>query len=208
MTGTEEKDAAIRKLIALAYDDFSHATNYGGKADCQDDKETFFVMRMGEYLPWDMGLIESLTADYENAHARGWNLAAERYARMMESTYPEEYEGICHRLPMISEGRRNEIDKLVRLQVGWMEEFLAKHPFFADRSRPIRADQDSRIDTSYETYTRGELSTYSEKTFKMYREFVEKLEENDQNLAEIIFTNIVMIYGYDSIASLERMATR
>ena len=85
-----------------------------------------------------------------------------------------------------------------------MEEFAKKYPKMAGNARSIRTSEDSAFNTSYETYLRGEISTYSEETFILYSKFIVSLLQNNRNLAFEIMENTAKLYGYHSLADAER----
>ena len=58
--------------------------------------------------------------------------------------------------------------------------------------------------TSYETYLKGELSTYSEELLKMYAEFIIKLAREGKNLARITIENTAHLQGYTSLEEAEQ----
>ena len=66
------------------------------------------------------------------------------------------------------------------------------------RCRKIHTYEDEPDDTSYETYLRGELGTYSEETLSKYAAFIVKLTKEQKNLAEMILQNTIEFYGYSS----------
>ena len=68
----------------------------------------------------------------------------------------------------------------------------------AGNARSIRTRDDSAFNTSYETYLRGEISTYSEKTFILYSRYIVSLLQNNRNLAVEIMENTAKLYGYRS----------
>ena len=63
--------------------------------------------------------------------------------------------------------------------------------------------EDNENNTSYETYLRGELLTYSERTLALYGQFIVKLAGNRQNLACMIMENTARAYGYDGLDDME-----
>ena len=63
---------------------FQNVRNTGGRAACQDDFETFDVMRKSQFLTWDLPLLESYWQDLQEGKAQGRNLVMEKYAYMME----------------------------------------------------------------------------------------------------------------------------
>ena len=121
----------------------------------------------------------------------------------MKTTDPVSYADICDKLPALSETQESIIEQIVALQVSWMEAFAAEYPNMASNSRSIHTAEDTPFNTSYETYLRGELSTYSPQTLKMYGSFVIELEKEGQNLAEMIMTNTALLYGYESLEQAE-----
>ena len=85
-----------------------------------------------------------------------------------------------------------------------MEEFAEQYPNMAGSARSIKTVTDSAFNTSYETYLRGEMGTYSEKTFVLYSGFIVSLLKQNRNLAMDIMGNTAKLYGYDSLEEAER----
>ena len=42
----------IQRLVALEWEFFQATRNEGGRAPCQDDRETFWVVRTGQAMGW------------------------------------------------------------------------------------------------------------------------------------------------------------
>lgn len=201
-----KKQKLMEELISLEFEAFDKARNVGGRAACQNDWTTFNIMRTSQYMTWDEELLASYIADFKSANQKGWNLIAEKYARMMESTVPEEFKQIEDTLPVLSDWQKEVIEQVVEIQVGWMEDFSKEYPNISSRARVIHTSEDRPDDTSYETYLRGELGTYSEKTLAKYAAFIVSLAREKKNLAEMIMENTVKLYGYssfDEVAELE-----
>ena len=76
----------IEKIVALEWKQFDRVKNEGGRADCQDDFQTFSIMRKSQYLAWTEELLHSLYQDLVDEEQKGWNLIMEKYARMMKSS--------------------------------------------------------------------------------------------------------------------------
>lgn len=195
----------VEKIIELEWKQFDKVKNEGGRADCQDDFETFSIMRKSQYLTWTEEMLMSYCNDLLSADEKGWNLIMEKYARMMKSTNPEKYLELEKNLPVLSEERTAIQEEIIKIQVAWMEEFADKYPKMAGNMRSIRTSTDSAFNTSYETYLRGELGTYSENTFVLYTGFIVGLLKENKNLALEIMENTARLYGYDSIDSAENM---
>ena len=83
---------------------FQTVKNIGRKASCQDNKKTFYLIRSSQFRSWSIEILDSYLIDLKEAEGKGRNLLTEKYARMMESTSPEEYNGIKNQLPALEEG--------------------------------------------------------------------------------------------------------
>lgn len=194
----------IEKIVALEWKQFDRVKNEGGRADCQDDFQTFSIMRKSQYLTWTEELLHSFYQDLVIAEQKGWNLIMEKYARMMKSTNPEKYMSFEKDLPVITEERNAIQEEIIKIQVAWMEEFAEKYPKMAGNARSIRTSEDTEFNTSYETYLRGEMGTYSESTFVLYSGFIVSMLKQNRNLAMEIMENTAKLYGYDSLKRAER----
>ena len=193
----------VDKIVELEWKQFDKVENEGGRADCQDNFQTFSIMRKSQYMAWPENLLNSFYQDLVAAEEKGWNLIMEKYARMMQSTSPEKYKALENELPKISEERKSIQEEIIKIQVNWMEEFAKKYPKMAGNARSIRTRDDSAFNTSYETYLRGEISTYSEKTFILYSRYIVSLLQNNRNLAVEIMENTAKLYGYRSLDDAE-----
>ncbi len=195
----QDKKMLIESIIALEWEAFDKVDNEGGRADCQDDYETFYIMRKSQYLTWNEPLLESFLKDLKKAKETGWNLISEKYARMMESTCKEEYDKLKDRLPFISEEKKAVVEQIVAIQVGFMEAFAKEYPKMAENARVIHTSEDTFFRTSYETYLRGELLTYSDDTLKLYGQMIVALARENKNLAKMIMENTAHMYGYTDL---------
>lgn len=201
---TVTKEELVEAIVRLEWQAFDKVENEGGRADCQNDWNTFSVMRKSQYLAWTRELLESFYVDFVEANQRNWNLITEKYGRMMESTSPEEYEKIAAQLPECSEQKRAIVEQIAEIQVEWMEEFAKEYPYMAGNARTIRKETDNPFNTSYETYLKGELMTYSDRTLSMYGRWIVELKKKDDNLAKRIMTNTALLYGYTSLEAAEK----
>ena len=194
----------IDKIVELEWKQFDKVKNEGGRASCQNDFETFAIMRKSQYLTWNEELFNSYYADLLQAEQNGWNLIMEKYARMMQSTAPKQYAELALTLPVRSKEREQIMEEIIRIQVAWMEQFSEKFPKMAGNARSIHTYEDTAYNTSYETYLRGELGTYSEETFVLYGRFITGLLKEEKNLAYETMRNTAMLYGYQSVEEAER----
>ena len=197
------KDELINKIVSLEWKAFDKVTNQGGRASCQDDWDTFSAMRRSQYMLWSEEMLESFIADFEAANARGWNLITEKYGRMEESTAPEEYAKIKDNMPTLSNEKKQIVEAIVGIQVGMMEEFAKEYPKAAGEARSIHTSEDTPYNTSYETYLRGEISTYSDNTLALYGRFVAECAQSGRNIAKETIGNSALLYGYASLDDME-----
>lgn len=197
------KAALVNELVSLEWEAFDQVENEGGRADCQDDFNTFSIMRKSQYYTWTEEMLKSYIADFHRANDRGWNLITEKYGRMMESTAPLKFAQIKSLFPELPEMKKEIINEIVRIQVEWMEEFAEKFPKAAGNARSIHTSEDNPFNTSYETYLRGELSTYSDETLDLYGRFIARLCRENKNLAQMTMANTAFLYGYASLEDLE-----
>ena len=193
----------IDKIIEVEWQQFDKVRNEGGRAGCQDDFQTFYIMRKSQYMTWPEELLDSYYNDLVVAEKKGWNLITEKYARMMKSTAPEKYAELDDKLPVRSREREAIAEAIIKIQVGWMEEFAERFPKMAGNARSIHTSEDNMFNTSYETYLRGELGTYGEETFVLYGRFIASLSLEEKNLAYETMNNTAKLYGYDSIEDAE-----
>ncbi|MBO4903920.1 MAG: DUF4125 family protein [Lachnospiraceae bacterium] len=198
-----KKEILIDKLIDLEWKAFDKVINEGGRAGCQDDHKTFYIMRKSQYMLWSREMLESFIADFEDANSHGWNLITEKYGRMEESTAPEEYEKIKDQLPPVSDEKKKIIEAIVGIQVKMMEEFATQYPKASCETRSIHTSEDTPVNTSYETYLRGELSTYSDNTLMLYGRFVAEYANAGRNIAFETIGNSAILYGYSSLEDME-----
>ena len=199
MTLADKKEA----LINEEWQNFHAVNNEGGKADCQNDPETFFIMRRCQFTCWSEELVESWHNDLLNAKKEGRNLLSEKYAWMMEYTAPFEFGRISHLLRFPSIAAEEMIGEIVETEVKWMEEYEKQYPYMAAGNRPVHSSADSEYVTSFETYLRGELHTYSEKTLKLYLAMVRNLKSEGKSLSLTVMDAMVKAYGYKNIDDAE-----
>lgn len=199
----DTKTSYIEKIVAQEWDFFDQVQNEGGRADCQDDYETFSIMRKSQYMTWPEDLLASYYNDLQMAKSVGENLITYKYGYMMESTSPEQFEKIKEKLPEVEPERRALIDQIVAIQVDWMEAFAREYPKLAGQGRSIHTSEDNPWNTSAETYLRGELMTYSDATLKLYGQFVATLAREGKNLNRMTMEHTVHMYGYASLQDAE-----
>ncbi len=196
----------ITAIVKSEWDMFQHTENEGTRASCQNNFPTFNIMRSSQFMAWNDELLDSYNADLREGMTTGRNLITEKYARMMESTAPQEYIKLKDSLPEHSCERKQLTEQIIGIQVGWLEEFSDRYPKLSKQIRYIHTSEDTPYDTSAETYLRGELGTYSERTFILYGKYVLMLAEEGNNLNMMIMENTARLYGYASLEEAEAKA--
>lgn len=193
----------IEEIVAREWLAFDKVRNEGGRANCQDNFGTFEIMRKSQFLAWDEATRDGYLADLRQADRRGRNLIEEKYARMMASTAPEQYANFAHLLPQLDARQSATIETIVEQQLVWREAFALKYPHMSGQARLIRTHEDTPSQTSFETYLRGELSTYSEMTLALYKRMVANLAARGDNLTTLTMEHTARLYGYRDLADAE-----
>ena len=204
----EERERLAEEITDLEWKQFRNVRNEGGRASCQEDRRTFEIMRKSQFLAWDRETAESSLEDLKRAESEGWNLLTEKYARMMESTAPERYRELADRLPVRGEERRAKQEELIRQIVAWEADFQRRYPNLAGRGRTLYTADDTEFDTSFETYARGEMGTYSDRSLECYERWIRRLAEEGENLSDRIMEHMVRYYGYRSVDEAENAFRR
>lgn len=194
----------IEIIIDIEWDMFQNVQNIGGRASCQDDFETFYIMRRGQYENWSQAMIDCYLPFVKRCQAEGRNLVYEKYARMMQYTdlhYYNKY--LAPNLPEVPKRHYPLINAIVTAQIDWEKDFAARYPKLSQAGRPITSEGDMSGFTSMETYSRGELETYPEDLLALYAAYIEELKKDGRSLSMMIQETVVHLYGYDSIEAAE-----
>lgn len=198
----------VEEVIRREWDQFQRTENEGGRASCQGNWPMFHQMRASQFMTWPEDLLRSYLDDLDEANRVGRNLVTEKYARMMASTAPDEYrERIEPFIPRLSDERIARQERVIDVQVAWARDFRGRYPKLGAAMRVLTTAEDTPEDTSFETYLRGELGTYSDRTMALYEAMVENLQAAGRNLTEQTVANTVRLGGFADLTEAEAAQT-
>ena len=194
----------VEEVIRREWDQFQRTENEGGRASCQGNWPMFHQMRASQFMTCPEDLLRSYLDDLDEANRVGRNLVTEKYARMMASTAPDEYrERIEPFIPRLSDERVARQERVIAVQVAWARDFRGRYPKLGAAMRVLTTAEDTPEDTSFETYLRGELGTYSDRTMALYEAMVENLQAAGRNLTEQTVANTVRLGGFADLEEAE-----
>ena len=210
-----ECNKVIEKIIKTEWDMFQKVNNIDGRAGCQDEWETFQIMRYSHYSGWTDAMIKSYAKDLENAMENKRNLVMEKYAYMMEFTQNEYYKSKLEPyLPKIDVEELRIIKEITQYMIECEKEIILKYPKLSKAGRAIENENtlvnnkskvniDATNGTSVETYAIGELKTYSKETLKLYLYYIKESKAKSRNVVIPVKEMMVRLYGYASLEDAE-----
>lgn len=198
----------IGQILDLEWEMFQKTQNIGGRASCQDDRETFYRMRESQWKVMSEVVLERYYADLCKARDQGRNMVAEKYGYMMENYDLQGFLEIQSLLPAKSEKEICLVEQIIRIYMGWHEEVQKQIPNIMAGGRPLRSSEDKMGDVSIETYLRGELKTYSEASLEVCLHFLGECEKQGRNLVRENYQEMAGAYGYESLERAEKCMGR
>ncbi len=200
------KDQLINQIIETEWEMFDQVHNAGGRAGCQDDEWTFYVMRYSLHHAFSSDMLSSYKQDLSQALQEGRNLLTEKYAYMMEFTEPDYFDqNLKNYLPPISPEKAELVDRIANLLIRYEQEFERAYPAFSKRGRPLTGTNGQ--DVSFHIYTIGELKTYSVRTLLLYLQDVQRSAQASENLSFAIHRMTAQFYGYKNLDEAEAKLT-
>ncbi|MDO5537724.1 MAG: DUF4125 family protein, partial [Desulfovibrionaceae bacterium] len=80
-----ETSELVKRIIQKEWNFFQQTKNVGGRCSCQDDPDTFAIMRASQFCCWPDAALKMYDADLDKSAAEGRNPITEKYAYMMRS---------------------------------------------------------------------------------------------------------------------------
>jgi hypothetical protein len=192
-------DKVINEIIDIEWKMFDKVKGIGGRASCQDDERTFYIMRYSNFCARSEKTNRSYLADLHEAERTERNLLMEKYAYMMEYSDPEYYHDVLEeKLPKVDQVKMGNIRKILDAEKEQNKAFAKKYPKLASRMRPVTDNENG--ETSLGTYSLGEYKTYSGETITL---LLDDMRADHDMLTEQQ-TVTVRFYGYESIEDAEQ----
>jgi len=179
----------LEKIIALELEMFL-AVPADGSTVCQEDPDAFRLHRRAQFSIWSEDTLQSYLNDLYRAKKKAINLMTIKYARMDDL------------LP--AENRNPHIAEIVTIQSRWQAEMVKKYPYLMAGARHLSGASGSMDGTSFETYLRSELETYSDETLALLHRNLTEYAKAGINGSEKIYEYLVKQLGYDSIETADR----
>lgn len=161
-----------------------------GDYRCRQYPDSFRLHRKAQFSIWSDDTLGSYLHDLQGAEKEGKNLMTIKYARM-DDLIPRENSN-----PLI--------DRIAEIQYRWQKELFHTYPHFMAGARPLSEDDDSALKTSFETYLKGELETYSDNTLSLLHRDLRNLAKKRMNGSELVYDYLVKGLGYGSLEEAEQ----
>jgi len=179
---------------------FDKVEGLGGRADCQDDKHSFYIMRCSQHNAFSKSTLESYLSDLNKALSEGRNLVRDKYAYMMEYTDKLYYEEVLKRnLPECSKDKLTLIEQILTMLEEDYDKFALEFPYITGRMRKNKSKESM---ATISIYSFGELKTYSYETLLLYKKDVLEAK-NDMSIVKRIQTQTAVFYGYKNLEEAE-----
>jgi hypothetical protein len=180
------RDDFIENILELELDMFLNVPART-PAICQENPDAFRLYRWVQFSVWSEETLQSYLNDLFKAKEQGANLMTLKYARMENLIPPLNGNPI--------------IDRIVQMELEAQREMQSRYPNILAQGRPL--EEDGPGATSFKTYLRGELETYSDQTLELLCRDIQQVEGRGQNWAEQLYGSLIQKLGYHSLDELE-----
>jgi hypothetical protein len=164
------------RILAAELEMFQTVATYGVNR-CLEHPEEFKLHRKAQFSIFSKDTLKSYLNDIIQAQEADINLMTMKYARM---------DNLILRF-----NKSPLVDKVAGIMIDWQLELVEKYPDLMQRTRPIESEKDARSQTSFETYLKAELETYSENTLFLLHRDLKKLLAEGKNGSEEIYRYLI-----------------
>jgi hypothetical protein len=147
-----------------------------------------------QFSIWSDDTLSSYLQDLVKAESEDRNLMTLKYARMEDLIPRENFDPL--------------IDAIAGIQYRWQLEMFKLYPNLMAGARPLSDANDTALKTSFETYLKGELETYSSNTLSLLHRDLRKLEDRGMNGSKMVYQSLVREMGYTSLDDAEQAQQR
>lgn len=183
----DAKEDIIETILDMELEMFLSVPS-DGESQCQHHPEGFKFHRRLQFSVWSQDTLNRYREDLIRARQKGENLMTLKYARM---------QGL-----LTCRNTNPLIDQIVRQKMRWQAEMIRRYPAIMGGARPIGVGDDETM-TSFETYARGELETYSDTTLSSLYADICAMLERGINTSEKIYQLQALRSGFDSLEAAE-----
>ncbi len=202
-----DKEKIIESIIELEWPMFREV-NGDTRADCQENYPMFVNMRTAQFSAWNGEALSAYREDLRAAEGEGRNLLRDKYIHMMASTDPAGYLHFLPELPPVSEEKKQLVEAIWQIMLPQTVELRRKYPNVGKLGRPLLSADERNGYASVETYEKGELMTYSEKTLRALLAWIRGQAEAGVSVAAQIQESGILSVGYASMEEAEEDAKR
>lgn len=167
----------IEKILAAELRMFQSVPAIGTNR-CLEHPEEFKQHREAQFSIFSNETLESYLADIRTAQENGQNLMTNKYARM-DNLIPKTNQSAL-------------VESVAEIMMDWQLQMIEKYPSMMEHARPVASENDDQYKTSFETYIKGELETYSENTLLLLQNDLKKLQAEGKNGSEEIYRYLIL----------------
>lgn len=148
-----------------------------GPNRCLEYPQDFKLHRKAQFSIFSTRTLQSYLEDIERARNSSRNLMTYKYARM------------DNLIPRANDSRL--VDEVAGIMIDWQHQMEDKYPEIMQRARPVTSEKANPSETSFETYLKAELETYSEQTLNLLYQDLRKLKAAGKNGSEEVYRFLV-----------------
>lgn len=166
----------MEKILAAELDSFRSVPTCGPN-QCLEHPQAFKLHRKAQFSIFSTKTLKSYLKDLKRARKHNQNLMTYKYARMDKL------------IPRANDSRL--VAEVGGIMIEWQLQLEDKYPEIMRRARPVTSEQNNSLETSFATYLKAELETYSEQTLDLLHQDLIKLKAEGKNGSEEVYRYLV-----------------